>query len=183
MKINVAEILPEGLDIKIQYGIDFLDNFYGKSEKERTVKIKEGFLSKIHLEKAGEVVKVEGMARVKLELRCVRCNEWFTVIFELKIHDEFHSTEEMKGKGQIELKERDMDYSFYTPPYLDVDEILAENLFLSIPDYPLCNNNCKGLCHYCGTNLNKNKCNCSVNQPVEGWKKVLATISGKEENK
>jgi uncharacterized protein len=43
---------------------------------------------------------------------------------------------------------------------LDVTEDIRVAMVLEIPVNCVCSLNCKGLCHKCGANLNKEKCNC-----------------------
>jgi uncharacterized protein len=38
---------------------------------------------------------------------------------------------------------------------------MQEQLYLSLPMKPLCQDACKGLCPSCGTNLNRGACDCS----------------------
>jgi uncharacterized protein len=37
---------------------------------------------------------------------------------------------------------------------------MQEQFYLSLPMKPLCSEDCKGLCPVCGTNLNRDTCNC-----------------------
>ena len=43
---------------------------------------------------------------------------------------------------------------------LDITEDIRAVLVVEIPINCICDDDCLGLCHICGTNLNKNKCNC-----------------------
>ncbi len=43
---------------------------------------------------------------------------------------------------------------------LDLDELITEDINLSLPVKFLCSDDCKGICPQCGTNLNKSACNC-----------------------
>src|SRR3989339_97933 len=40
------------------------------------------------------------------------------------------------------------------------DDLINEQLFLNIPQFPLHDENCRGLCPICGTNLNHDSCSC-----------------------
>jgi uncharacterized protein len=55
---------------------------------------------------------------------------------------------------------RDLDFSFYQQDRLDVDELVLEQLELSLPTRILCQEDCKGLCAQCGIDLNTTSCNC-----------------------
>ena len=43
---------------------------------------------------------------------------------------------------------------------LDPGEAVREELILAVPEYVLCRDDCKGLCPGCGTDLNKQSCEC-----------------------
>lgn len=44
--------------------------------------------------------------------------------------------------------------------HFEIDPLITEDIFLSLPTKILCSDDCKGLCPQCGTNLNKNSCDC-----------------------
>lgn len=46
---------------------------------------------------------------------------------------------------------------------IDITDDIREELMLKIPMNFICNENCKGLCHNCGANLNTQKCKCNEN--------------------
>ena len=41
-----------------------------------------------------------------------------------------------------------------------IDRIIAEELLINWPDKVVCKEDCKGLCHVCGHNLNVSDCGC-----------------------
>jgi uncharacterized metal-binding protein YceD (DUF177 family) len=43
---------------------------------------------------------------------------------------------------------------------LDLEEPIREYLLLNFPTYPLCEEDCRGICPECGTDLNKDSCSC-----------------------
>ena len=45
---------------------------------------------------------------------------------------------------------------------LELDELVSEDIYLSIPSRFLCKDDCKGLCSICGTDLNFGECSCSA---------------------
>lgn len=50
--------------------------------------------------------------------------------------------------------------SFLDGSSLDVDELVLEEMIPLLPTKVLCDENCRGLCPVCGTNLNKEECGC-----------------------
>ena len=45
---------------------------------------------------------------------------------------------------------------------LQLDELISEDIYLSIPTRFLCKDDCKGLCPLCGQDLNVGECSCST---------------------
>ena len=45
---------------------------------------------------------------------------------------------------------------------LDVDQLVCNELLLSLPMKVLCREDCKGICNRCGTNLNLRTCTCDT---------------------
>ena len=48
----------------------------------------------------------------------------------------------------------------YTGEELDVSQMLLDDLFLNLPAFSKCSEDCKGLCPVCGCDLNTVQCSC-----------------------
>lgn len=55
----------------------------------------------------------------------------------------------------------DLDITYLSEEYIDLAEVLTEQLQLQIPFQPLCRENCKGICANCGADQNVGRCACS----------------------
>ena len=102
---------------------------------------------------------VYGIFRFVCELDCIRCLDVFEIeiekSFNVKVKRVFSS-----GKHEIELTREDLDTYPLEGENIDLFELIAGELYMSIPDYPLCDDDCKGLCQECGANLNIKSCSC-----------------------
>ena len=56
----------------------------------------------------------------------------------------------------------DEDAYIYSGSKLDVTKAVCDEIVLSLPLSFLCKEDCKGLCHKCGTDLNKQTCSCDT---------------------
>ena len=83
-------------------------------------------------------------------MQCSLCLEIFSHNFDLDIFEEFTNNSD---------KEDDSISFFEDNLYLS--EVIVNNVISTLPIKKLCNENCKGLCHECGTNLNLVTCNCN----------------------
>ena len=65
-----------------------------------------------------------------------------------------------KGEAEVELLENDLNLDFINDNFLELDQIIREQLILNLPMKTLCRKECKGLCPLCGSNLNAGTCSC-----------------------
>ena len=68
--------------------------------------------------------------------------------------------------------EEDMEVDFIRGEEIDLDEIIRENMYLSLPIKLLCREECLGLCSNCGRNLNNGDCHCRQEQGHPGFSKL-----------
>jgi len=56
---------------------------------------------------------------------------------------------------------KDLDITYISSDFIDLADVLAEQLQLQVPFQPLCNEECKGMCSHCGADLNVGRCACA----------------------
>ncbi|MEK9137509.1 MAG: DUF177 domain-containing protein [Bacteroidota bacterium] len=56
---------------------------------------------------------------------------------------------------------------------IDLTEDVRQTVMLSVPLKLLCSESCKGLCPYCGTNLNSGTCNCEEGEIDSRWEQLM----------
>jgi uncharacterized protein len=62
---------------------------------------------------------------------------------------------------------------------IEIDELVAEELLLAVPDQVLCDNNCKGLCPVCGVDRNSIDCECQTAEVDSRWAGLKQLIDRK----
>ncbi|MBM7564569.1 YceD family protein [Paenibacillus sacheonensis] len=100
------------------------------------------------------VAHVEGELTIDVELSCSRCLEPTSEHVVLPFHERFKNAAEVDGSEPEDTIPVDEDK-------LELEPMLEEMLMLELPFVPLCSEDCKGLCHTCGSNLNEQSCGCS----------------------
>ena len=113
----------------------------------------------IHKDK--EKFRLVGTARTELELGCSRCLESFRMPVNPSFDLRYLPAAEMSSDSEREVREEDLETSYYRDDQIDLNELLREQFYLALPMKPLCSENCKGLCPQCGTNLNTGTCSCT----------------------
>jgi len=63
-----------------------------------------------------------------------------------------------------------------------LEDVVREQVLLSLPSRTLCTADCKGLCPRCGQNLNQAKCSCEEAPADLRWN-ALAGLADKLESK
>lgn len=61
-----------------------------------------------------------------------------------------------------EISKDEVDVGYYDADLVDLSPLVLEQIVLALPTRPLCDEQCKGLCAQCGTNLNTTKCSCAA---------------------
>lgn len=75
-----------------------------------------------------------------------------------------------------ELNDEDNDeYYLVSDMHFDLDDLVREDILLSLPTKMLCREDCKGICPYCGANLNEKQCDCKkpTDPRLEALRKFL----------
>ena len=132
------------------------------------------------------VVVAKGEVESSVRLLCSRCGK----VHDRQVHPRFsalfcqdpvmagigHLQEGGKPAGQIGGHARhahdydspsnldggiDLDITYLSQDYIDLAEILTEQIRLQIPFQPLCKETCLGVCMNCGADLNQGRCACA----------------------
>jgi uncharacterized protein len=105
--------------------------------------------------------------RVTLVLCCSRCLEQYSD--NLERHVDILLYPEAQQAEMLELDKHTADISFFHEDIIDINDYIREEILLYAPMKPLCSEDCQGLCHNCGTNLNVSTCQCSSTDYDPRW--------------
>ena len=164
MKIFIADIPDDGLDLDIEESFGFEE-----------VPLVSPVKAHLELTKAHSEIIVAGNIAAEVELECSRCLKKYRRVVNEPVNVVYHPIEEL-GAETHGLKDEEMDMGFYKDEELDMKELIKEQLILNIQMKPLCDENCRGICSQCGTDLNTETCNCEtkkIDSRLEVLKKFL----------
>lgn len=119
---------------------------------------------RLELQQAGEDVLVRGTISGATALSCRRClepvrhpiDEELTLLFKSGLIEEDAESAEV-----YTLPDRAQE--------LDLAPALREHVLLAVPEFVNCDDACRGLCARCGTNLNRDSCDCVDEEPDPRW--------------
>lgn len=116
----------------------------------------------------GEIFLVKGSATAKVQAVCSRCLRPVELQITAQVDERFrkasHTQEQDPVRGQ-EADEKDWgseDIQEFRGLMIHLDDVVMENLVVSLPIKPLCQEDCRGLCSICGHDLNDGDCDCTI---------------------
>jgi uncharacterized protein len=153
MLLTVLNIPDEGLHQEIELPV----NTGGDAASD----IAHAFLRIFRL---GRKVLIEGSVKVSLTLNCGRCLKEFSLPLDMDFREEYNPVEDIEARDEKELKGTELDLGFYAGDEINIDELVREQVFLSVPMSPLCMPECMGICLKCGKDLNEGPCGCRTEE-------------------
>ena len=155
MIISLARMPPDGLEFKRQYEAGELDT------REYDFKLEEPPLVGGRAIRAGQDIRLRGEIKTSISAPCDRCLNEVIIRAEIPFDLFYAPADATRDQGgERELFERDLDFAVYENDLIDLDEMILEQLELSLPSRVLCREDCRGLCPQCGADLNVEQCQC-----------------------
>lgn len=158
MIVDLQEIRERGEPYRLQshFSVDQLDGASG------TARVPDGASFDLTLNVGESHVVASGSVTARLLLNCSRCLNEYPVEVDKTFRSEFVPDLEVSREGEeLALTYSELDVGFYHNDQLDLTAVIGEQVFLEVPMKAVCVESCKGLCDQCGTDLNKDSCDCS----------------------
>ena len=114
-------------------------------------------------------IRFIGRFDVGMELKCARCLEPVAA----DLHDDFDLLYRPLGvdqrKDEVSISVAETEIGFYSGEGILLEEVVKEQVFLSVPVKVVCHSECRGLCPQCGKNMNYEACNCEQSYGDPRW--------------
>jgi uncharacterized protein len=111
-----------------------------------------------------ELFEVQGTFRTSVRLPCSRCLKDFDTAlasdFELTYTKEVPGLMDVFEDEEIELRLEEIGMIYFKGEEINLEQGIQEQVVMAFPLQPLCDDNCKGLCPKCGSDLNQGDCGC-----------------------
>jgi uncharacterized protein len=102
-------------------------------------------------------VYVTAQLSTEIEVECSRCLEIFETTLKFRFEMQYRPTSDPEQEGCLD---EDLGIRYYTGEYINIAEDIYQAVMVEIPLWPICSEDCKGLCQQCGHNLNWGNCSC-----------------------
>jgi len=166
MKIDISDIIKvDGASLNVEFNepISDLNSIIDEFEFNNPV----GF--KGNITNVSSILKLNGRLETEYKAKCFRCLKDIDCKIDLVVKENFVES----GKNA--------DYEAYTYEgnLVELDKVLIDNIFLSLPMKQVCSEDCKGLCPICGCNLNEEVCNCKQDEDINPKMEALKNYFNK----
>jgi uncharacterized protein len=152
-------------------GINELDLVIEKSaiDPEMAPLARDGSL-RVSIDNQENTLFIKGSAQVRIALECSRCLKPFSQ----DLGAEIQAVAASEGNSDFD-QESDEDIIRFsrTDEYIDLTQLVTEELNTNMPMAAVCRESCRGLCPICGADLNKTACLCSAKSMDPRWEPLL----------
>ena len=150
-----------GASVPFDYEMDMSDEeFWACKPFQKAVRVKGEAVNR-----AG-IVCIEAQATVEVFTDCDRCASSIDLVFDIPVSHTLVTSLNDEENDELILVE-DMHF--------ELDPLVREDIFLTLPSKIFCKEDCKGVCKFCGANLNEGQCSCKkpVDPRLEALKQLL----------
>ena len=113
----------------------------------------------------------DGTVSFTADLNCSRCAEPYPIANTSTFHVRFRPRPEASEENEeVEITDKEeLDVEFYSEREVPLRDLALEQIQLSLPMKPLCDESCLGLCPTCGVNRTRERCSCETSIVDDRW--------------
>ncbi|MGD0800384.1 MAG: DUF177 domain-containing protein [Terracidiphilus sp.] len=126
-------------------------------------------------------IRLVGSFHGNFQLPCARCVEPVEMPLDADFDLIFRPVEADSEATERSITAPETEIGYYQGDGLLLEDVLREQVLLSLPVKTLCKPDCKGLCPRCGENRNRQACSCDVGPSDPRWE-ALADLRSRIES-
>jgi len=123
-------------------------------------------------------IRLKGNFEGKFQVPCARCVEPVEIPLSAAFDLIFRPADADSEALERSITAPETEIGYYQKDSLLLEDVLREQVLLSLPVRTLCKPDCKGLCPRCGENRNSTVCTCEVGPEDPRWE-ALAGLRGR----
>lgn len=169
MKVYLNELSETPIDLHFSERDSWLTQAVQETQESELENKTPAYKVDLELRKLEEVVFLKGKMTLEMGLLCSRCAN--NMEFDLASNFQCMFTRDRGLSGnptsggvahseQTGDKPEDLDIEFLEKDYIELADVLKEQIYLKLPFQPLCREECKGICPVCGQDQNTQPCQC-----------------------
>jgi uncharacterized protein len=114
-------------------------------------------------------IRIKGRLSVKMEAECDRCLARAQFPLDTAFDLFYRPSETLAAVEEVAIDEGEAEMGFYVGLGMELEDVLREQILLSLPMQRVCSAECKGICPVCGGNRNETLCDCRLGPADLGW--------------
>jgi uncharacterized protein len=176
-KVSELEREPIEFDLELAPGaVDFSD------EMEQVGKLATSGRAEVLHEHRGPRdivadIRLRGRFAGRFQVPCARCVEPVEIPLESDFDLIFRPVVADSEPTERSITAPETEIGYYQKDSLLLEDVLREQVLLSLPVRTLCKPDCKGLCPRCGQNRNSQECTCDVGPSDPRWEALAGLRS------
>jgi uncharacterized protein len=180
MEFKISDLEREPIDFDLRFAAGAID--FGDEAEQKGFLASEGRAEVLHEHRGPKEIvadiRLKGKFDGNFEIPCARCVEpvptQLTGDFDLL----FRPIGADAGGPERSITAPETEIGYYQKDSLLLEDVLREQVLLSLPVRTLCKPDCKGLCPRCGQNRNSQVCSCDEGPGDPRWE-ALAGLRGR----
>lgn len=181
MVIKPAQLVDEPLPLNLQIPQDEID--YAADIRQIGPLAVDG-RAELLVEHRGpreivEDIRVRASLHGEFELLCARCLTPVPTPLEASFDLIFRPGGIDAEVGEHAISEDETEIGYYEKSGLPLEDVVREQVLLTLPGRVLCREDCKGLCPRCGADRNADDCGCEQTATDPRWQALAGLTTGK----
>jgi uncharacterized protein len=173
MRIRVDEIPESGRALRLHWDEERLRQFVPPDDPFNPRLIRPVNVT-LNVSKTVDHVRVTGKIEGSLEVDCHRCLRTFSFLLNEDVDIYLIEEDRDPEEDEKELDTEELVYDFFDGEVIEIDRLIAEQIFLALPVKVLCSEDCRGICPNCGANLNEEPCQCKADNRGSPFAKLAS---------
>ena len=171
MEFKIVELEREPIDFDLQFKPGAID--YGELAVQTAPLAASGRAEVLHEHRGPKEIvadiRLRGRWSGQFEVPCARCVEPVAMPLESDYDLIFRPLGADAEAPERSISAVETEIGYYQKDSLLLEDVLREQVLLSLPVRTLCKPDCKGLCPRCGENRNSQACSCDEGPTDPRW--------------
>ena len=114
-------------------------------------------------------LRIRGRYTVEMGAQCDRCLGRARFPMDAGFDLYYRPMSFIAREEEVEIDEGEAEIGFYENGGIELEEILHEQVLLTLPMQRICSDACKGICPVCGAYRNETECACKTESHDDRW--------------
>jgi len=171
MEFKISELEREPAEFELEIEPGTID--YGEEAEQEGPLETSGRAEVIHEHRGPKEivadVRLRGRYAGKFQIPCARCLDPVEIPLSAEFDLIFRPVGADAGAAERSISAPETEIGYYQKDSLLLEDVLREQVLLSLPVRTLCKPDCKGLCPHCGANRNTQPCSCEEGTSDPRW--------------